>query len=210
MNVTMPRSRPLRQRSRPSRPPWRTAFDAADKAVQAALTAVEKASNRAEEASDKRFESVNEYQGQLANQAANSISRAEYSVQHKALDDKVTSIADRVVQLELRLTSRLGPGQGQRRWIQAVRRRQAARFRSHSTVGSHGPDRNRGDICIDRDSPAETLCTSQIRYLRVRGQPLTMDKDMELSSMSTLFMFDDVDVNLLPANADAYAGHPGR
>ena len=49
----------------------RTAFDAADKAVQAALTAVEKASDRAEAASDKRFESVNEFPGQLADQAAN-------------------------------------------------------------------------------------------------------------------------------------------
>jgi peptidoglycan hydrolase-like protein with peptidoglycan-binding domain len=34
-----------------------------------------------------------------------------------------------------------------------------------------------------------------------------MDKDTELSSMTTLFMFDDVDVNLLPANAYAYAGY---
>jgi peptidoglycan hydrolase-like protein with peptidoglycan-binding domain len=30
---------------------------------------------------------------------------------------------------------------------------------------------------------------------------------MELSSMTTLFMFDDVDVHLLPANASAYAGY---
>jgi hypothetical protein len=36
----------------------------------------------------------------------------------------------------------------------------------------------------------------------VRDQPYrSMDKDMELSCMITLFMFDDVDVNLLPANA---------
>jgi hypothetical protein len=49
----------------------RTAFDAADKAVQTALTAVDKASDRAEAASDKRFESVNEFPGQLADQAAN-------------------------------------------------------------------------------------------------------------------------------------------
>src|SRR5580700_10652410 len=74
----------------------RTAFDAADKAVQAALTAVEKASDRAEGTSDKKFESVNEFRGQLADQAANFIGRAEYSVQHKALEDRVTSIQDRV------------------------------------------------------------------------------------------------------------------
>jgi hypothetical protein len=90
----------------------RTAFDAADKAVQAALIAVEKASNKSEQASDKRFESVNEFRSQLADQTANLISRAEYSVQHKALEDKVTSLADRVIQLELRLTSRLDLAKG--------------------------------------------------------------------------------------------------
>jgi hypothetical protein len=90
----------------------RTAFDAADKAVQAALIAVEKASDRAEGASDKRFESVNEFRGQLADQAANLISRSEYLVQHNALDDKVISISDRVTQLELRLTSRLDLAKG--------------------------------------------------------------------------------------------------
>ena len=90
----------------------RTAFDAADKAVQAALTAVEKASDRAEGTSDKKFESVNEFRGQLADQAANFIGRAEYSVQHKALEDRVTSIQDRVIQLELRLTSRLDLAKG--------------------------------------------------------------------------------------------------
>jgi len=90
----------------------RTAFDAADKAVQAALTAVEKASDRAESYSDQRFESVNEFRAQLSDQAATFINRAEYSVQHKALDDKVTSISDRVIQLELRLTSRLDLAKG--------------------------------------------------------------------------------------------------
>ena len=90
----------------------RTAFDAADKAVQAALTAVEKASDRAEGASDKRFESVNEFRGQLADQAASFITRTEYTVQHKALYDQLNSVADRVVQLELRLTSRLDLAKG--------------------------------------------------------------------------------------------------
>ena len=85
----------------------KTAFDAADKAVQAALIAVERASDKAEEASNKRFDSVNEFRGQLSDQTATFISRAEYSVQHKALDEKLLSIADSVRQLELRLTSRL-------------------------------------------------------------------------------------------------------
>jgi hypothetical protein len=84
-----------------------TAFEAADKAVQAALVAVEKASEKAEDASDKRFEAVNEFRAQLSDQAASFIRRTEYSVQHQALDDKLTSVEDSIRQLELRLTSRL-------------------------------------------------------------------------------------------------------
>ena len=85
----------------------KTAFDAADKAVQAALIAVERASDKAEEASNKRFESVNEFLSQLSDQTATFISRSEYAVQHKALDEKLLSTADSVRALELRLTSRL-------------------------------------------------------------------------------------------------------
>jgi hypothetical protein len=90
----------------------KTAFDAADKAVQAALQAAKEASDKAEKAADKRFESVNEFRGQLSDQAATMISRAEYAVQYKALNDKIDSIADRVIQLELRLTSRLDLAKG--------------------------------------------------------------------------------------------------
>jgi len=90
----------------------KAAFDAADKAVQAALTAVKEASDKAEEASNKRFESVNEFRAQLADQAATLLSRTEYSSLHKALEDKVGALADRVVQLELRLTSRLDLAKG--------------------------------------------------------------------------------------------------
>jgi hypothetical protein len=90
----------------------KTAFEAADKAVQAALAASKEASNKAEEASDKRFDAINDFRGQLADQTASLIGRPEYTVQHKALEDKVTSLADRVVQLELRLTSRLDLAKG--------------------------------------------------------------------------------------------------
>ncbi len=85
---------------------------ASERTAQAGLTAAREASDKAEKAADKRFESVNEFRGQLADQAATLIGRAEYVVQHSALDDKVDSLADRVVQLELRLTSRLDLAKG--------------------------------------------------------------------------------------------------
>jgi hypothetical protein len=68
------------------------AMAAADKAVQAALDAAEKAVDKAERASEKRFESVNEFRGQLVDQAKTFMPRAEYTVQHQALEDKVAAL----------------------------------------------------------------------------------------------------------------------
>ena len=90
----------------------KTAFDAADKAVQAALSAAEKASSKAEEASDKRFEAVNEFRGQLADQAATLLSRVEFTAQHNSLTDKIDILNIRMNDLDKRLTSRLDLGQG--------------------------------------------------------------------------------------------------
>ena len=69
------------------------AFLAADKAVQAALLAAEKAVIKAEVAAERRFESVNEFRGQLADQAKTFLPRQEYDVQHAALNDKVDALA---------------------------------------------------------------------------------------------------------------------
>jgi len=87
-------------------------FAGTERAAQAGLSAAREASDKAEKAADKRFESVNEFRGQLTDQAATFINRAEYSVQHNALNEKVDSMAERVVQLELRLTSRLDLAMG--------------------------------------------------------------------------------------------------
>ena len=57
----------------------KTAFDAADKAVAAALESAEKAVVKAETAAEKRFEGVNEFRGQLQDQAATFISRTEFA-----------------------------------------------------------------------------------------------------------------------------------
>ena len=87
-------------------------MDDADKAIQAALVSAEKAVTKAETASEKRFEGVNEFRQALADQTATFIPRAEYDTAHAALTERVTSSADRVAALELRLTSRLDRGEG--------------------------------------------------------------------------------------------------
>lgn len=66
-----------------------TALSAAEKAVQAALAAAEKAVSKAEAAAEKRFESVNEFRGQLTDQATTFISRNEYESKHEALIERM-------------------------------------------------------------------------------------------------------------------------
>jgi hypothetical protein len=66
-----------------------------EKAVGAALSTAKEAVTKAEAATEKRFESVNEFRAQLADQTATLMPRAEYVVQHQALADKfeVSAIA---------------------------------------------------------------------------------------------------------------------
>jgi hypothetical protein len=72
------------------------ALVSAEKAVTAALTAAKEAVNKAEIATEKRFESVNEFRGQLADQSSNLLPRAEYASQHKAIEDKIQGLTDRM------------------------------------------------------------------------------------------------------------------
>jgi len=66
-----------------------TAFTAADRAVQAALESAEKAVTKAEIAAEKRFEAVNEFRGQLADQAARLMPRTESDVRFNAVAEKL-------------------------------------------------------------------------------------------------------------------------
>jgi len=83
----------------------KTAFDAADKAVQAALAAAEKAATLAREAADKRFDSVNEFRAQLADQAATLLSRVEYQAQHGSVLEKLDLINGRLAELDKRVAT---------------------------------------------------------------------------------------------------------
>lgn len=71
-------------------------FTDSDKAIQAALLAAKEAVAKAETASEKRFDAVNEFRGQLADQAATLMSRTEYLTNHKALEDKISDLTDRL------------------------------------------------------------------------------------------------------------------
>lgn len=76
------------------------AFEAADVAVQAALKSAEKAVAKAETAADKRFDAVNEFRGQLADQAALFLTRTEYAANHENLVDRVSELTARVDRTE--------------------------------------------------------------------------------------------------------------
>src|ERR1700690_162736 len=84
-------------------------FDAQQKAVDAALASADRAVLKAEVASDKRFESVNEFRKTLSDETATFLTRTEYEHEHKALDEKVTELQNRVAASESRS---LGLAQG--------------------------------------------------------------------------------------------------
>lgn len=90
-----------------------TALTAAERAVQTALLSAEKAVVKAELAGDKRFESVNEFRGQLRDQAATFLPRTEYLASHAALSEKIEGISDRVAAGLKSVESRLDTLQGQ-------------------------------------------------------------------------------------------------
>lgn len=71
-------------------------FTDQDRAVQAALQAAKEAVLKAETSSDKRFDSVNEFRRTLSDQTNTFLSRPEYEAQHKALEDRVTDLSDRM------------------------------------------------------------------------------------------------------------------
>jgi len=94
-----------------------TALIQADKAVQAALLAAEKAVNKAENASERRFESVNEFRAQLADQASTFIPRSEAEARISALGTLVSANSDKIDQLAARVNASEGGGQGRQQAI---------------------------------------------------------------------------------------------
>jgi len=71
----------------------------------AAMVAAEKAINKAEMATEKRFDSVNEFRQTLSDQARDFLSRNEYAANHKALEEKVGALGERMSKSETRVVS---------------------------------------------------------------------------------------------------------
>jgi hypothetical protein len=71
------------------------ALSAAEKAVNAALIAAKEAVTKAEVASEKRFDAVNEFRGQLKDQANTLLPRTEFDATKKLLDS-LSSRLDRM------------------------------------------------------------------------------------------------------------------
>jgi hypothetical protein len=65
------------------------ALTSQEKAVNAALAATDRAVSKAEVASDKRFESVNEFRGNMSDMQATLMPRAEAESRIKSLEDKL-------------------------------------------------------------------------------------------------------------------------
>lgn len=72
------------------------AFLNSDKAIAAAMASSKEAILKAETASEKRFESVNEFRAQLADQAAGFMSRAEANALLAGMGDRVTRAEERL------------------------------------------------------------------------------------------------------------------
>lgn len=71
------------------------AFKAAETAVGTALDSAEKAVSKAETAAEKRFESVNEFRAQLADQNASFLTRVEYNAKIEALEKQIDDLSKR-------------------------------------------------------------------------------------------------------------------
>ena len=69
-----------------------TAITAQEKAVAAALQAAKEAVTKAEIAAEKRFDAVNEFRGQLSDQARTFMPRSESELQINALNEKIDNI----------------------------------------------------------------------------------------------------------------------
>lgn len=72
------------------------ALAAQEKAVSAALSAAERAVLKAEAAAERRFESQNEFRGQLSDQAARQLPRAEAAVEFANIRERLEQLSKRI------------------------------------------------------------------------------------------------------------------
>lgn len=81
--------------------------------THAALDAADKAIHKSELSIEKRFDNVNEFRAQLADQASSFMPRKESDVRMDAITEKIDVNAERLNALQLQMSSRLDLTQGQ-------------------------------------------------------------------------------------------------
>lgn len=90
-----------------------------DEALKAAFAAAKEAVDKAEAATEKRFQAVDKFRDQLADQAVNFMTRTEATVRIDGIAEKLeletTRTAERLRELELRVNSRLDLQEGTRK-----------------------------------------------------------------------------------------------
>ena len=86
----------------------RTALEAAEKAVQAALTAAKEAVTKSEVAAEKRFESVNEFRGQLQDMIETLVSKIEVDAKFRSVADKADGTIERFERQNTKSDERIG------------------------------------------------------------------------------------------------------
>lgn len=73
-------------------------------ALETSLTAAQTAVDKAEVAASKRFDSTNEFRGQLADQAKMFVTKDEYVASHRGIDAKIADLQKRADMLAGRTT----------------------------------------------------------------------------------------------------------
>lgn len=91
------RDRQYQQRFESQEKAVNAALIAAKEAVNAALSAAQTAVNKAEIANEKRLDNQNEFRGQLKDQAASLMPRAEADIRFKSIESEINRISDLVI-----------------------------------------------------------------------------------------------------------------
>jgi hypothetical protein len=90
---------------------YQSQFTAQQNAVEKALAGTERSMDLARQAIDKRLDTMNEFRAALQDQTLNYLTRAEYALQHTAIQDSlaahITTELSRVQDQEERLDARL-------------------------------------------------------------------------------------------------------
>ena len=91
------RDRQYKQRFEDSEKAVNAALVAAKEAVNAALAAAKEAVTKAETANEKRLDNVNEFRGQLKDQAATLLPRAEADIRFRSIENELSKLSDAVL-----------------------------------------------------------------------------------------------------------------